>query len=73
VAKSLMKKAKRLFRQVKEGSGYYAAEQKRKKKAKKRRSKKDWATKYNVGTRSVIKQLRESGVSDADIKNLLGK
>jgi len=32
VAKSLVKKAKRLFRQVKEGSGYYAAEQRRKKK-----------------------------------------
>jgi len=73
VAKSLVKKAKRLFRQVKEGSGYYAAEQRRKKKAKKRRPKKDWASKYNIGTRSVIKQLRESGVSDTEIKKLLGK
>ena len=66
----LRKKTKTLFRQIKEGPKWDAAEKKRK--AAKKKKKKDWASKYNIGTRDVINKMRGSHVPDKEIKSILG-
>ncbi|MHA1409229.1 MAG: hypothetical protein ACTSQY_02710 [Candidatus Odinarchaeia archaeon] len=83
----LRRRVKRLMRQVSEGEMWYTEEQRRKadaaRKALRRKrlalekaqeaAKKetDWASKYNIATRKMIKRLRDGGLPDDAVRRLV--